>query len=88
MSDKSRRTVTTIETHEVLIIRRRAPEMSAFLCAACLDGVRMLTPAEAASRAGVTQRTVYCWIEDGRIHFAETTEGIFVCLAPLAADPG
>jgi excisionase family DNA binding protein len=44
----------------------------------------MLAPQEAARRAGVSQRTVYRWVEDGRIHFAETTDGgLFVCLAPL-----
>ena len=83
-----RRTVTTIETHEVLIVRRHA-SVPALLCAACMNGAEMLTPGEAAWWAGVSQRTVYRWMEDGRIHFAETSDGgLFVCLAPLSAGVG
>jgi excisionase family DNA binding protein len=84
MSGK-RRTVTTIETHEVLIVRRLATQMPALVCAACTQQAGMLTPREAARRAGVSQRTVYHWVEMGRVHFAETTDGdLFVCLAPLS----
>ena len=84
MSDKKRHTVTTIETHEFWIVRRPAQESPAIMCAACPDPVVMLTPQEAARRAGVSQRTVYRWVEDGRIHFAETADGsFFVCLTPL-----
>ena len=84
MSVKRRRTVTTIETHEVLIVRRHAG-VPALLCAACAGAGRMLTPQEAARLTGVSQRTIYRWMEDGRIHFAETVDGgLFVCLAPLS----
>ena len=88
MSNKSRRTVTTIETHEVLTVRRDAGR-PAPPCAACPGEARMLTPEAAACRAGVSQRTVYGWVEDGRIHFAETPDGgLYVCLEPLYADDG
>lgn len=81
--NKFRKTVTTIETHEIVVVRRLA-RMPAPRCAACTDEAGMLTPREAAHLTGVTQRTVYRWAEDGRIHFTETTEGdLFVCLAPL-----
>lgn len=83
-SQRRTRTVTTIETHEVWVLRRPTPETPDILCAACVGETRMLAPQEAARRAGVSQRTVYRWVEDGRIHFAETTDGgLFVCLAPL-----
>ena len=79
-----RRTVTTIETREVLFVRRLVPETPALPCAECADAAGMLTPQEAARRAGVTQRTIYRWVEDGLVHFAETADGrLFVCLAPL-----
>jgi excisionase family DNA binding protein len=46
----------------------------------------MLMPHEAAINAGVSQRTIYRWIEDGRIHFVETTDGsLFVCLTSAFA---
>jgi excisionase family DNA binding protein len=79
-----RRTVTTIETHEVWVVRSPIV-LPVLLCAQCADeGCGMLTPLEAARRAGVSQRTVYRWVDDGRIHFTEITDGgLFVCLAPL-----
>ena len=84
MSDKKRHTVMTIETHEVWIVRRPAQESPALMCAECPDRGGMLTPQEAAQQAGVSQRTVYRWVDEGVIHFAETAEGkLFVCLAPL-----
>jgi hypothetical protein len=42
----------------------------------------MLTPQQAAEQAGVSQRTVFRWIDEGTVHFAETAEEMFVCLAP------
>jgi excisionase family DNA binding protein len=48
----------------------------------------MLTPQEAAEQTGVSQRTVFRWIDEGVIHFADTAEGIFVCLVPLTVDAG
>jgi excisionase family DNA binding protein len=81
--NKFRKTVVTIETHQILVVRRTA-QMQTPLCAACADEVGMLTPLEAAHLVGVSQRTVYHWVEDERIHFAETADGdLFVCLAPL-----
>ncbi len=88
MSEKTRHTVTTIESHEYWIVRRPEPESPNVLCEACLGKSRMLTPHEAAGQAGVSQRTVFRWIDEGAVHFAETTEGLFVCLAPLTIDVG
>jgi excisionase family DNA binding protein len=89
MSEKKRHTVTTIETHETWIVRRPATESTAIVCAACPGERRMLTPKQAAEEAGVTNRTVYRWVDEGVIHFLETEEGnLFVCLAPLTIDVG
>lgn len=83
-----RRRVTTIETDEVLVIRRVAARIQGLTCRACAGRVEMLTPREAARRAGVSQLTVYRWVEDGRVHSAETADGgLFICLAPLALEP-
>ena len=88
MSDKTRRAVTTIETHEVWVVRRPA-DVANILCADCPGADGMLTPEQAAHQAGVSQRTIHRWIEDGRIHFAETANGgLFVCLAPLLLEEG
>lgn len=85
-----RRTVTTIQTHEVLTVKRRSG-VTALLpsCAACPGGAWMLTPQEAARSAGVSQLTIYRWVEDGSVHFAETADGgLFVCLAPRLSGAG
>lgn len=44
----------------------------------------MLAPEEAAALCGVSPRTIYRWVEAGRVHFAETPDGrLSVCLASL-----
>ncbi|MFN2578360.1 MAG: hypothetical protein ABR607_11785 [Pyrinomonadaceae bacterium] len=86
MSRKKRHTVTTIESHEVWIIKRPAPTTAKILCEICAGGSTMLTPQRAATEAGVSERTVFRWIDDGAIHFAETADGMFVCLAPLTVE--
>ena len=53
-------------------------------CAECGGRVPVVTPEEAASIAGVMARTIYHWVEAGRVHFMETPEGLLlVCLASL-----
>ena len=89
MSGKRRHTVTTIESHEVWVIKRPVPTVTDVLCKACPGVSAMLTTEEAAAEAGVSQRTVFRWIDEGAIHFAETDQGkLFVCLAPLTIDLG
>jgi len=45
----------------------------------------MVTADEAANLAGVTTRTVYRRIEQGKVHFMETAEGrVLVCVNSLA----
>ena len=89
MSDKKRHTVTTIETHEFWVVKRPAQQSPEIICAACPGEARMLTPQQAATQAGVSDRTVYRWVDEGLIHFLETAEGsLFVCLAPLTIDAG
>jgi len=85
MGGKRRHSVTTIEKHEFWIVKKPVQQTPKILCRTCQYVSGMLTPREAAAQAGVSQRTVYRWIEDGRVHFAETEDGeLFVCLAPLS----
>ena len=82
-----RRTKTTTETHEVWVVRRAqepAGERPPDWCGGCGGPARMLAPDEAAALAGVSPRTIYRWVEAGRVHFAETPDGrLSVCLASL-----
>jgi excisionase family DNA binding protein len=74
-----KRTETIIETHQVQIVRRRKRAARAW-CEACAAAVRMVTSEEAATLAGVTQRTIYRRVEAGELHFVETPEGaLLIC---------
>ncbi|MGH9843676.1 MAG: hypothetical protein ACREEM_33485 [Blastocatellia bacterium] len=78
-----KRTETTIETHQVRIIRRRKPETEAW-CDACAAAVRMVAPEPAAALAGVTPRAIYRRIESGQLHFVETPDGaLLICTNSL-----
>lgn len=79
-----RRTETVIETHEVWVLR--GAEGGGRLCARCAEAAAMVTPREAALARGVSQLTIYRWVEGGQTHFVETADGgLFVCLASLPA---
>ena len=42
-----------------------------------------------AATAGVTPRTIYQWVEAGRVHFSETARGeTLICLNSLSAAGG
>ena len=83
----SKRTETTIEIHQVQIIRRRQQETDAW-CAVCAATVRMVTPEAAAVLAGVTTRTIYRWIEVALVHFTESPEGaLLICANSLTSTP-
>lgn len=77
-----RRTEVVTETHEVWVLRRRGGGRR--LCGQCVGEALLLTPHEAAVLRGVSQLTVYRWVEASRLHFIETPGGeLFVCLASL-----
>jgi hypothetical protein len=78
-----KRTEITIETDQVLIIRRRRRVVRAW-CAACAGKSEVVTADEAAVAAGVELQTVYGWARAGDVHFTETPEGLLlVCLNSL-----
>lgn len=78
-----RRTETTIEAHEVWVVRRSRQGSLAW-CSECATHVPMLTPDDAAKLTKVTPRTIYQWVEAGRIHFSEMgIGGLRICLASL-----
>ncbi len=53
-------------------------------CPDCAEQVHMMRPDEAAFIAAITPRTVYQWIEAGKVHFAEEPGGLVrVCLNSL-----
>lgn len=84
---RKRRTEITIETHQVLVLHRRH-NFNRTICLQCASGsAPLFTPEDAGAFAGVSTRTVYRWVEAGRVHFTETNDGrLFVCLATLRAN--
>ena len=77
-----KRTVTTIEMHQTVTVRR--PEGAAdSWCPACLKQVQMVSLEEAALLADVGLRDICRRVGDGDIHLVETADGTPVCLASL-----
>jgi hypothetical protein len=80
-----RRTETTVEAHEVWVVRG-AGRAFAERCHECAGRAVMLTPEDAATLTGITPRTLYRWVEAGRVHFREAADGsLLICLASLPA---
>ena len=78
-----RRTEMTIETHRVFVMSSSGNSRLGY-CPQCAAETRMIMPEAAALMSCVSTRTIFRWVETGRIHFMETSEGIlFVCLQSL-----
>ncbi|MCI0391249.1 MAG: helix-turn-helix domain-containing protein [Acidobacteria bacterium] len=76
----------TVEIERSLVIRKRGGAVHAW-CAGCAEQVRMLTPEESALAAGVTVRTIYRWVEAGKLHFIESPDGLLlICFNSLVRD--
>ena len=83
---KRRRTTITVESSEVLVIRKPGGSILAW-CPGCVAETVMIRPEAAAVLTGLSTRTIYRRVEAGRVHFAETTEGaLLVCLNSLLAN--
>ena len=76
-----KRTATTIETHQVVVVRRPAG-VSLVQCPACLKEVEMVTE-EAALLAGVSLRDICRRVGDNHLHFVETAGEGLVCTNSL-----
>ena len=81
---KKRRTEISVETERMVVIRRPGKTSLLSRCEMCGERVEMLTVDHAAMLAGVGSRTIFHWVEAGRIHSSETAEGLLlVCLNSL-----
>ena len=73
-----------METERSIIVSRR--QVPVMLCGACGGQTSLITPEQAAAKAGVTVGTVYRWAEAERFHFFESTEGrMLICANSLLA---
>ena len=69
-----KRTVTTIEMHQIDIVRRPVGAAPAW-CPACFKVGEMVSLEEAAHLTGVSPRDICRRVGDSDIHFVETADG-------------
>ena len=69
-----RRTEITVETRQVLVVRKLKNPTLAW-CSACAAEARMVTPVVAATIAQTNPRTIYRWVEAEKVHSTETEDG-------------
>jgi uncharacterized protein YaeQ len=80
---QKRETRITIESHQVMILRRSNDAIQVW-CERCGDRVRMVTAEQAGIISGSTLRLVLRQVEADAVHFSETSEGrLFICLNSL-----
>jgi hypothetical protein len=81
---KTRKTKTTIEIHQVYVIRQ-GEGLASVLCSECLCGkASMVTPEDAALVAEIPVRQIYRLVEAGLIHYLEGEDNsLLVCLNSL-----
>jgi excisionase family DNA binding protein len=79
---KIRRTEITVDTHRILTVRAGLVPIEGW-CSDCGSQVRMLTAEEAAGVRGVSARSIYRWLESGKLHFTEAGSGVLVCINSL-----
>lgn len=81
---RKKRTEIFTETQVEIEIRGRTRKLSPVWCAECGTAVELAPPDVAALVAEVTARAIFGWVEAGRVHFMETTDGaLLVCLNSL-----
>src|ERR1044072_4810769 len=80
-----RHTRITINTSELLLVKKLKGTAEAD-CLSCGRRVKMATPEQAFTLTGIQSPTIYGWVEGGRVHFIETTDGhLLICLDSLLA---
>jgi len=80
---RKKRTETTIEAHQLFVIRKPGNSVLAW-CPECGAEARMVAPETAAILCGVNVLTVYRRVEAGLVHFRETSAGaLLVCINSL-----
>lgn len=79
---RTRRKRVTVETERVVVISHLTGV--AGWCAACGTESEMLGPQEAAAVSGLSQRTIFHYIEAKGLHFTETDNGaLLICISSL-----
>jgi hypothetical protein len=81
---RTKKTEVFVETEVEIEVKSRTRRLAPVWCEQCGVAVEMVPPDVAAPLAEVSARTVFGWVETGRVHFSETAEGaLLVCLNSL-----
>jgi hypothetical protein len=90
MKRTTTKTEITVETRQRITLRGRGQRViwgRAVWCNNCAATVGMYLPEHAAVLSRTTSREIYRRVENGDLHFVETTEGeLFICCNSLAPD--
>lgn len=63
-----------------MVISSKANRVAWAWCDVCVASVPIISPETAAAKSQKTLRTIYRWIESGRVHFKEQQDGtIWIC---------
>jgi len=77
---RKKRTVITVKTDRVVVIRGRRGQAQAW-CNSCGRLATMITVEEAAAFARISSRAIYAWVDADGVHFTETSDGrLLICL--------
>lgn len=77
-----KRTVTTIEMHQIVTIRRLTGATLAW-CPVCVKEVEVVSLEEAALLAGVSLRDICRRVGADHLHFVDTSDGGLICTSSL-----
>jgi hypothetical protein len=77
-----RRIAITVEAERTLLVTSRSP-VQYLRCEDCEATVPVASASHASIVEGVSVRTIYRWIEDGRVHFLQRNLDGDVCLRSL-----
>jgi hypothetical protein len=73
---RRKRTEITVEIDRLVVVREHKRVFA--WCASCARHREMLATDDAAIAAHVTSRTIFHWVESGKIHYSETPEGLLL----------
>ena len=73
-----KRTEITVETERLVVVGDARVPRHVNWCAPCGKQVEPVSTDEAAVLARVTSRTIFRWVELGRVHYWETPEGLLL----------
>ena len=83
--DEKKNKKTAVAIHQFYVVRQQKNAAPA-VCHQCPVAIASLVaPDEAAVVTGIGTRVIYRWVEEGVIHFRETSNGsLLVCLNSFA----